>query len=191
MWQTPNMMRRMGIVVVTVVGVCAVTATSPVEPPSFPVTSPQKSITLSLDETQPEVRFAITIDSTVANPSGFNVRAEIAVDDDSADVDDTDGIAVLDIGLVDPGAALPDDVDVAGDASVASVQEGSFGVERVALDDEVILIARLRDGIPAARVTFSLTASTLVFDEAPGADETLSLTVAPDEAPVDGAPEVP
>jgi len=188
MWQTSPMLRRFSIAVVALVGILAVTATSRGPGPSFPVTSPQKSITLVLDATQPSARFVVDVASTVVNASDFTVRAEIEVGDDNIDDDDTDGIAVIDVGLLPPDGELPEDVDTVGDAAMSSVKEGSFGVEANTIEPQLVLAARLREGIDSARITLVLTATTVVLGEAPAGDETLSLTVTPADEPDGDAP---
>lgn len=185
MWQTSPMLRRICIAVVALAGILAVAATSPASEPSFPVTSPPKTITLVLDATQPSARFVVDVASTVVNANGFTVRAEIEVGDDNVDDDDTDGIAVIDVGLLPPGGELPLDVDTVGDAAMSSVKEGSFGVEINTSEPQLVLAARLREGIDSARITFVLTAATVVLGEAPTADETLGLTVTPTDAGAD------
>ncbi len=179
MWHPEPMLRRACTVVVVVVGVLAVTATSQVADPGFPVSSPQKSIQLTLDSGRPSARFFVDVDDTLVDRSPMTLRAEVNVADDSPDDDDTDGIAVIDVGIVAEGADLPIDVDVAGDASVASVKEGSFGVERFPNDTRAVLVVRLRDGIESAAVGFVLTATASV-PVAPAADEHLVLAVSPD-----------
>jgi hypothetical protein len=175
------LLRRLSIVVVTVVGVCAVTATSEATPPAFDVVSPDKNIGVALDDATPEARFVIDVVSTVADGADVvTLRADIAVDDDLDPA--TDGTAVVDVGLIPADEALPDNVEIAGDATLAAVREGNFGVERF-LDDAVpvVLAVRKRDNAASARVTFRLVASTSVFrNTAPGSDETLTIEVSPD-----------
>jgi hypothetical protein len=173
------MMRRVWILFVVVVGVAAVTATSGVDEPAFVVTSPQKSIALTLDQQRPEARFLVDVASTVDGAGAFLVRSEVDVADDDVGDDDNDGVAVIDVGLFDVGGDFPDDVDAVGDASVASVKEGAFGVERGLDGSQVVLAARLREGVDRADVTFLLTASTTVAVAPPG-DQGLTLEVSPD-----------
>lgn len=180
MWHSlPMLLRRVSVVVVVVAGVLAVTATSEVGDPGIPVTSPQKSIQLTLDAGRPSARFFVDIDDTLVDRGELTLRAEINVADDDAADDDTDGVAVIDVGLVAEGDALPDDVDVAGDASLASVKEGSFGVERFPAEGRAVLAVRLRDGVDRAAVGFVLTASASV-PVAPEADQHLLVSVSPD-----------
>ena len=171
--------RRLLIVVVTLVGVVAVTATTPPQQPSFAVSSAEKSITLVLDDAVPQARFLVDVASTVGGEGFVALRADIAVQDDGDLA--TDGVAVVDVGLLAPGAGLPVDVELAGDAALAAVREGGFGVERVVEGGQLVLAARRREGVERVSVTFVLVASTTVFREsAPGGDETLAVEVTPD-----------
>ncbi len=173
------MLRHLLLKAVVVVGVLAVTATSPPIEPSFQVVSSNKSITLVLDEDAPEARFLVDVASTVTDADALLLRSDIVVDDDQDRA--TDGLAVVDVGLLAAGAPLPADVELAGDASLAAVREGSFGVERVVDGSQLVLAARKRDTASSVRVTFGLVASTTVFrNGAPSGDETLALEVSPD-----------
>lgn len=182
--------RRLATVVVAVTGVLATTATSPPPEPGFVVSSPQKTITLVLDEARPDATFRVDVVSTVENPGSITVRADIRVDDDVVGDDANDGVAVVDVGLIPLGELLADDVDVAGDATQASVKEGDFGVERTLVaETSLLLAARLREGVTSARVSFVLVADVNGFGDAPAADDSATLEVNPGGAPDDGAPE--
>ncbi len=177
------MLRRVAIVVVTGVGVLAVTATS--SPPGDPPTlfaSPPKSITLVLDQTRPSARFVVDVATDLVDVSSIAVRADITIDDDA--ITDNDGVAVVDVGLLPRDGVLGDDVDVPGDASQAAVKEGAFGVERSLGGGEtgLVLAARLREGAASARVTFVLTADVFAFTDANDADDAndVVITVVPD-----------
>jgi len=175
-----SLLRRSSIVVVTVGGALAVTATSSVEAPRFDVVSPDKTIGMVLDAATPEARFLIDITNTVVDGDALVLRTDINVDDDLDPA--TDGATVVDVGLIPAGEPLPDDVELAGDASLAAVREGAFGVERFVEDGgPVVLAVRMRDNAASVRVNFRLVASTTVFrDTAPTSDETLTLDVSPD-----------
>ncbi|MDP2342302.1 MAG: hypothetical protein Q8O67_15210 [Deltaproteobacteria bacterium] len=175
-----SLLRRLSIVVVTVVGVGAVTATSAVDEPRFDVVSPDKNIGLVLDEGTPEARFLVDITSTVVDGDALTLRADINVDDDLDP--ETDGATVVDVGLLPAGEPLPVDVEIAGDASLAAVREGAFGVERFVDDGgPVVLAVRKRDNAASVRINFRLVASTTVTRSgAPAGDETLTLDVSPD-----------
>ena len=176
----PLLRRRWSVVVVTVVGVGAITATSPANEPQFNVQSPEKNLSLVLDEGAPAARFVVDVTSTVTDAEALGLRADITVDDDGDA--STDGRAVLDVGLLALDTPLPVDVDAAGDASLAAVREGGFGVERVVDDSGLTVLAvRKRDNAASVRVTFRLVASTTVFrNTAPAGDEGLTIEVAPD-----------
>lgn len=176
------MVRRVLIVIVTLVGWVGVSATSPAVGPSFDVASSEKSITLVLDEALPEVRFLVDVASSVVDDIGVSLSVNVTVTDDAA-APAAAGVAVLDVGLVQPFSPLPANVELAADPSMAAVRAGESSIERIMDGPQLVLVARKTQTAGSVRATFALVASTMVFgSSAPGADEVLTISVSPDSA---------
>lgn len=153
---------------VALVGVVATTATSEAETSSS--ASDETTLELVLDATRAVIAFDVTTTVRATDPLAAELRADLRVDDDGDAA--TDGVHLLDVGLLPEGQGLPDDVDVAGDASMASVGEGAFGIGTdLAIDDVeggvvTTLVVRLRPEARRARVNVRLTATATVADTA-------------------------
>jgi hypothetical protein len=138
------------------------------------------TLDVALDGTTPQVAFTVTTTAQAASVFDAGLRADVRVDDDGDPAND--GVRLLDVGLVEHGAGLPVDVDVAGDAAMASVGEGAFGVvtrlDPVAVIDGAVtdFVVRLRPDASRARVTVQLRGSIVVEGGAPA---TVTVDVAP------------
>ncbi len=174
--------RRLLTVVVAVVGVVATVATS--QPTTTGVVTGQTTLDIPLDASRPAVAFAVTTTVQATAVALVELRAVLRVDDDGVPANDERHL--LDVGLLPDGASLPDDVDVAGDATMASVGEGAFGVTTALAPDAVtagsvtLLVVRLRPDVPRARVNVRLTASAQV-DDSTEAVVTVDAAARPDD----------
>ncbi len=164
--------------VVAVAGVVATVASGGVTAP--PVVTGETTLDIPLDERRPEVAFTVTTTVQPGPRAPVALRADLRVDDDGDPGNDE--LDLLDVGLLPEGASLPVDVDVVGDASMASVGEGAFGVSTglepgaAASGAVAVLAVRLRQGVPRARLTVRLVATASV---PVGADGVVTVDVAP------------
>jgi len=178
---------------VFVVGVLALAATS-TAPALTVVDSRTATLTLALERgALAEARFAVTTSSALPAVAAL-LRAGSSVERTDGLADD--GAPLVDVALLPAGAPLPDVVDATGDATMGPLSAGEGGVTRDLVPDQLAagavthLAVRLREGVDAARVAFTLQASVSLdpasteASPSPPPPSSITLTVAP-------APEAP